>query len=164
MADILFIEDQPEVISGIIGGLKLREHRVFIVGSGKNAIRMLKDSRYDVIVLDILLPKGVGEDVDLGELYQQVYGQEAVNLPDRQMESRMGMLILHTMLNEGIQTPVIFLSAYITEEIEEELESLKEKGLQIFTVFDKPARYSDIIETIQDALAKKPTETEEIKA
>jgi CheY-like chemotaxis protein len=164
MADILFIEDQPEVIRGIKRSLERRGHRVSVVGSGKSAIRALKEHRYDVIVLDIRLPKGVEQDIDLKELYQQVYGQEAVNLPDGHMESRMGMLILHAMVNVRIKTPVVLLSAYITEEVKEELESLEEKGLRIFAILDKPAKYSDVIEAIQSALAGKSMEIEETQA
>jgi len=164
MANILFVEDQQEVIRRVGRGLERRGHQVSVVGSGKKAISALKSRRFDVIVLDIVLPAGVGWDIDLKELYRQAYGQEADELPDRLMESRMGVLIIHTIINEEIKTPVILLSAYITKEVREELEKLEEKGLRTAAVLNKPAGYSDIIEAIQSALAKQPMETEETPA
>lgn len=160
MAEILFIEDRPEVIRGIRKMLERRGHLVSVVGSGKDAIRKLKPRRYDAIVLDVVLPKGVGEDIDLEEIDQHAYGQKVSNLQPRNMENRMGMLILHTMVDKEIKTPVILLSAYITKQIDEELDALKEKGLQIVDVLDKPAKSSEIMEAIQEALEWQPTEAE----
>jgi CheY-like chemotaxis protein len=160
MAEILFVEDQPEVIRGIRKMLERRKHQVSVVGNGRDAIRRLKNRQYDVIVLDVVLPKGVGGDIDLENIYQQAYGQEVSDFPRYGIEDRMGLLILRAIVDKKIQTPIIFLSAYITKEVRDELEVLKEKGIQIVEVLDKPAKSSAIIEAIQNALKPKPTEEE----
>jgi len=157
MAEILFIEDQPEVISGLKRMLERRKHHVTIVGSGRETIRRLKERQPDVIVTDIVLPKGEqenGSTVDLEQMDQQVFGQNAPGFLDG-MEGRMGLLILHQMVDAGIQTPVIVLSAYLTREITDELEKLKTAGLQIARVFPKPAKASEVIGAIEDALKTK---------
>jgi CheY-like chemotaxis protein len=153
MSEILIIEDEPEVLLGIRKGLERRGHKVTIDGTGKSAILELKSRRFDLIILDMLLPQGEGSDIDLAKLYQETYRENANNLTNQIIESHMGVLILQLMANEKIKTPIILLSAYINMQIMEKLVSMKD-NLNIFMVFNKPASYSDIMNEIESALGK----------
>jgi CheY-like chemotaxis protein len=152
MAEILIIEDTPEVLLGIRKGLERRGHKVTIDGTGKSAIRELKSRRFELILLDILLPMGEGSDIDLARLYQELYGENINKPTDQIIENQMGMMILQVMVKEKIKTPVILLSAYITTQIMEKLFNMKE-NLNIFMVLNKPAEYSEIMNAIESALS-----------
>ncbi len=78
---ILLIEDDREAANYLIKGLKQSGHNVDHAADGKNGLFMAIEMRYELIILDRMLP---GFD---------------------------GLAILKTLRNSGQQTPVLILSA-----------------------------------------------------
>lgn len=64
---ILLIEDEPKLRESLADGLRLEDLDVTTVGSGMDAWRWLGLSRFDLLVLDWMLP-----DVDGLELLREI--------------------------------------------------------------------------------------------
>jgi DNA-binding response OmpR family regulator len=63
MARILVVEDEPDIALGLQLDLTDDDHEVEIVGDGAEAASRGRDSRWDLILLDVMLPKKDGFDV-----------------------------------------------------------------------------------------------------
>lgn len=53
---ILLVEDEPALADTIKLNLELEKYHVTAVADGKQAVRTFKEARFDLIVLDIMLP------------------------------------------------------------------------------------------------------------
>ena len=62
-ARILLIEDDEVLCDLINRNLEAREHEVSVAGDAQKALTFLRDTPYDLIVLDINLPDQTGWDV-----------------------------------------------------------------------------------------------------
>lgn len=79
MASILFIEDEEE-LRGLIGeSLADNGHEVAIAAQGREAIQLLANGIYDVVISDVSMP-GELSGVDLAELIEEHYPQTRVIL------------------------------------------------------------------------------------
>lgn len=56
MPSVLVVDDEDQIRSVVSRLLAHDGHRVFTVGSGREAIRKLQEDRYDVLMLDVRLP------------------------------------------------------------------------------------------------------------
>lgn len=63
MAKVLLVDDDPELTESLVSWLKLEHHTVEQVDSGEDALQLLENFKYDVIVLDWGLPKMTGVEV-----------------------------------------------------------------------------------------------------
>ena len=81
MAKILIVEDEPAMQLGLKDNLELELYQVDIAGDGEEGVTKIKKGGYDLIVLDVMLPKLSGFDV------------------------------CKTVRSAGIQTPIILLTA-----------------------------------------------------
>lgn len=63
MKKILLVEDEPRVSSFIKKGLEEQRFNVDAVFNGQDAVQAAQDREYDLIVLDIVLPKLTGMEV-----------------------------------------------------------------------------------------------------
>lgn len=63
MAKILVVEDEPDFSELVGEWLKSQHHVVEIVGSGEDALDRLRFYKYDIVVLDWMLPGVSGLDV-----------------------------------------------------------------------------------------------------
>jgi len=63
MAYILIVEDEPAMQLGLKDNLELESYRVDIAGDGELGLQKMKDHAYDLILLDVMLPKLSGFDV-----------------------------------------------------------------------------------------------------
>ena len=63
MAKVLLIEDDAELAESLASWLKMESHMVEIAGTGEDALQLLENFKYDVIVLDWGLPKMTGVEV-----------------------------------------------------------------------------------------------------
>ena len=63
MSALLLVEDEARVAEFIRRGLKAEGHSVDHVGDGETALTRLADGRYDVVVLDLMLPGLNGKEV-----------------------------------------------------------------------------------------------------
>jgi DNA-binding response OmpR family regulator len=78
---ILLVEDDSRVASFIRRGLREEHYTVDVARDGEQALFLAQTGEYDVIVLDLLLPK------------------------------RSGLDVLRTLRAEGVSTPVLILTA-----------------------------------------------------
>ncbi len=81
MRRILIVEDEPSIALGLEDDLTLEGYQVVVVGDGETALRRLDEQRFDLIVLDVMLP---GKD---------------------------GFDVCRTVRRNGLKTPIIMLTA-----------------------------------------------------
>lgn len=60
---ILLIEDEQEVASFLRRGLKYEGYQVNHLGDGKGALEYLEKNQYDILILDLMLSSGNGEEI-----------------------------------------------------------------------------------------------------
>lgn len=63
MANILIIEDEPSMQLGLRDNLELESYQVDVAGDGALGLTKIKSNSYDLILLDVMLPKLSGFDV-----------------------------------------------------------------------------------------------------
>jgi DNA-binding response OmpR family regulator len=63
MAHILIIEDEPAMQLGLKDNLELEGYRVDLASDGEAGLSKIKGGVYDLILLDVMLPKASGFDV-----------------------------------------------------------------------------------------------------
>lgn len=85
MSRILLIEDEPDIALGLSMDLEAEGHTVDTVADGLTASRQGRESRYDLILLDVMLPR------------------------------RDGFEVLRDLRRAGVQTPVLMLTARAQE-------------------------------------------------
>jgi two-component system alkaline phosphatase synthesis response regulator PhoP len=85
MARILVVEDEPDIAMGLEEDLKIHGHEVGVAGDGEVALRRGRDERWDVILLDLMLPR------------------------------RDGFEVCRELRRSGIRTPIVMLTAKTQE-------------------------------------------------
>ncbi|MGD1045740.1 MAG: response regulator transcription factor [Bacteroidota bacterium] len=63
MARILLVEDEPQMQRGLRDNLEFEGHEVTIVGDGSSGLQTLLRESFDLVILDVMLPKMSGFDV-----------------------------------------------------------------------------------------------------
>jgi DNA-binding response OmpR family regulator len=63
MSRILVVEDEPGIALGLEEDLTLEGYAIEVVGDGDTAVRRARESRFDLILLDVMLPKKDGFQV-----------------------------------------------------------------------------------------------------
>ena len=63
MAKVLIVEDEPAMQLGLKDNLELESHTVEIAGDGEVGLQKIKSDLYDLVLLDVMLPKLSGFDV-----------------------------------------------------------------------------------------------------
>jgi DNA-binding response OmpR family regulator len=63
MPRILIVEDEPDIALGLRDDLTRHGYEIDAVGDGDAALARLQDARFDLVLLDIMLPKFDGYDV-----------------------------------------------------------------------------------------------------
>ena len=81
MAKILIVEDEPNMRLGLKDNLEFEGYEVELAEEGEKALKMIRENIYNLILLDVMLPKISGFD------------------------------ICKTIRKEGVQIPVILLTA-----------------------------------------------------
>ena len=74
MAKILLVEDEINIASFIERGLKEFGHSVSVCHDGDAGWKLLQDEAFDLLILDIIMPKISG--LELCRLYRQMYGYQ----------------------------------------------------------------------------------------
>jgi two-component system OmpR family response regulator len=60
---VLVVEDDPALRKLVNGYMKVLGYAVFEVGDGKKAMSVLAEQRFDLVLLDLMLPESSGYDV-----------------------------------------------------------------------------------------------------
>jgi DNA-binding response OmpR family regulator len=63
MATILVVEDEPAMVRGLKDNLEFEHYNVETVSDGETGLQRILDGNYDLIILDVMLPKLSGFDV-----------------------------------------------------------------------------------------------------
>jgi DNA-binding response OmpR family regulator len=85
MTRVLVVEDEPGIALGLEEDLTLEGYGVEVVGDGETAVRRAREGRFDIILLDVMLPK------------------------------KDGFQVCRELRRGGIQTPIILLTARTQE-------------------------------------------------
>ncbi len=57
MTRILVVEDEPPILRGLADNLKCESYEVLTAADGETGLRLLRESKPDLIILDLMLPK-----------------------------------------------------------------------------------------------------------
>jgi len=63
MTRILIVEDEPDIATGLHLDLTEEGYEVEVVGDGQDASRRVRESQWDLILLDVMLPRKDGFEV-----------------------------------------------------------------------------------------------------
>lgn len=63
MYDILLVDDEPMIREGLKMALEMEGHRAFTAADGNEAIRMVEESKPQLIITDIIMPESDGIEV-----------------------------------------------------------------------------------------------------
>ena len=85
MAKILVVEDEPAIALGLKNDLKLEGYSVEVAGDGETALRRAGREAFDLILLDLMLPR------------------------------KDGLAVCRELRHAGIRTPIIMLAAKAQE-------------------------------------------------
>ncbi|MES2616987.1 MAG: response regulator transcription factor [Bacteroidota bacterium] len=86
MISILLVEDEANVVNFIKKGLGEESFNVSVALNGNDGLKMITDNRYDIILLDIMIPE------------------------------KNGIEVCKEIRARGIQTPILFLTALNTSD------------------------------------------------
>ncbi len=63
MSKILIVEDEPDMRRGLKDNLEFEGYEVTVAGDGEEGLKKILDGEYDLVLLDVMLPKMSGFDV-----------------------------------------------------------------------------------------------------
>ena len=63
MSRLLVVEDDPAILRGLSDNLRLEAYDVETAADGEAGLRMARDGAFDLVILDVMLPKLGGFDV-----------------------------------------------------------------------------------------------------
>jgi len=120
---ILIVDDEPHIVRLLASRLRADNYEVRVACDGYQCIKVAREERPDLIILDIKMPAGGG-----------LHAFETLRaLPD-------------TLI-----TPVIFITAYASEEIRKQV---LEMGAEDFVA--KPFDSDDLLRKVRKALGEEP--------
>jgi CheY-like chemotaxis protein len=123
---IMIVDDDPDIIEGIVTILETQPYRLGTACDGKKCIEMIKEEIPDVLILDLLMPRMDGWGV-IRELRSQP------------LYSEMPIMILTTVVEDASRRRY-------------ELETGMAMDVQDY--LQKPARPDDLIQRIEKLLKK----------
>ena len=63
MSRILVVEDDPAILRGLADNLKFESYEVLTAGDGEAAYRLLRETKPDLLILDLMLPRMSGYEL-----------------------------------------------------------------------------------------------------
>lgn len=114
---ILYVEDEVDACRTMIEFLNPRGFAVIVSFTAEEAYELLKKWNPDLILIDVKLIGASGID------------------------------FIERIQKEGIQTPILVITAYRSKVAEIEL-----KGLKIYGYYEKPYSYAELYKTINEIL------------
>lgn len=63
MVKILFLEDEPTILEVTTEYMKMKNYEVFCATDAEEAMKLIKNDKFDIAILDIMVPKGSGLDI-----------------------------------------------------------------------------------------------------
>ena len=119
-ASILLADDDPSLIQVLAFAFRAAGHRVVAAGDGTLALEALEKGRYDILVLDILMPGATGWEVLARAIEQTPPGSplpRAILITGFNQEYVVDMTLLR---REGVAAMLLkpFTAACLLEEIQ----------------------------------------------
>jgi len=138
---ILFVDDEDWSVTPYFPKLQDNKVEVDLARDGDQALEMLRQKKYDLIVLDIMLPPG--------------------NNIGRRVEPRKAGAILLEMIRRSQITnmktppdvPIVVLTAVTDQKLSETI-----KQLEVAQIFQKPAPFDEVTEKLLDLLKAERAE------
>lgn len=124
---VLVVEDEPKVANAVREGLEGEGYEVVVEHTGEGAFYRLNTERFDVILLDLMLP------------------------------GRDGLQVLTTIRGQGVETPVLVLTA--RDALEDRVAGL-DGGADDYLV--KPFAFAEVLARIR-ALLRRGRATETVR-
>ncbi|NMC76619.1 MAG: response regulator, partial [Candidatus Methanofastidiosa archaeon] len=121
MNRILIVDDTADNVKLIKAMLKSLDSEIDVAVDGEEALNKITENDYDIVLLDIMLPKISGIDV------------------------------LKRVRERDLETPIIVMTAYGSEELA--VETLRQGGDDY--LINKPIRTEDLLDAINKALEKR---------
>lgn len=135
---ILFVDDEPEFIYPQVEALENEGYQVFVKSRLIEAIEILHRIKFDLIILDIIMPP---ENNNAKNTDAQDYSASGVELHHTIREK----LKLHDV-------PIIFLSVVRDQNIRQKLRQMETKYDKQFRFLTKPSLPSELITEVKIAL------------
>ena len=63
MIKILFLEDEPTILEVTTEYMRMKNYEVFCAKDAEEAMNLIKNYKFDIAILDIMVPKGSGLDI-----------------------------------------------------------------------------------------------------
>ena len=63
MIKILFLEDEPTILEVTTEYMKMKDYEVFCATDAEEAMKLIKNDKFDIAILDIMVPKVSGLDI-----------------------------------------------------------------------------------------------------
>lgn len=143
MVQVLFLEDEPTIQDVLAEYMKMQGYEVDTVSDGEEALQRLKEQKYDIAVLDIMVPKVSGLEVlaYIREHRSEMAAIMLTALGDEQMQVKAFNLFADDYVIKPV-SPIILLkrietilrrtSKRITEEEEQSGLSIRSESYQAF--------------------------------
>ena len=96
MIKILFLEDEPTILEVTTEYMRMKNYEVFCAKDAEEAMNLIKNYKFDIAILDIMVPKGSGLDI-----------LEYIN----KAKIRMGTIMLSALGDEQTQLKALNLYA-----------------------------------------------------
>ena len=128
---ILYIEDQP--IRTRIKMLEDEGYKIIVAREGTEALNFIKNEAVDLILLDVMMPPG-----------------DELNSEDAREGFSTGVVFTRKIREEGINMPIIVITANPDRDLERELTQL---GVSKY--LRKPVSQSELEEAIKECLEEK---------
>jgi len=132
MPRILIVEDEPDIASILADDLRMDGHQVEIATDGDAAMRRARDHRWDLILLDLMLPRKDGLEV-CRELRRARVGTPIIMLTARTQESDK-VLGLELGADDYVTKP--FSPRELRARIKAMLRRFQEEAPSVFTCAD----------------------------
>jgi CheY-like chemotaxis protein len=137
---ILFIDDEPEFVRPQVTALDEVGYTVTLETDPDEALGLLQEQEFDLIILDLIMMPPRGEDKEKD---------------DQELDYAETGMKLHQEIRDGlglVDIPIIFLTVVRDQDIRREVRRREREYGHRPRFLTKPARSSDVVAEVQRAL------------
>lgn len=127
---ILIVDDDPDILEGILTILESQPYRLATARDGKKCIEMIEEELPDLLILDLLMPRMDGWGV----------------IREMRSEPRFASV------------PILILTTVIEDASRRRYELETGMAMDVQDYIQKPAKPADLIKRIERQLQKETTE------
>lgn len=137
---LLYVDDEPEWTQPYVNALRNTGYDVLCVRSRNEAIDALGTHRFDLIVLDVILPEG----------------RRQGDIATEQPRAESGLL-LHDYIRTTLRltdTPIVFVTIVRDTETRLQIQELERRSHHIARIVTKPDFTDQLLKHVEDALQR----------